>query len=466
MILFFSLVAFFLLVSPLTIFYSQGYRFDFKERKITQTGGLFLTVKPKRAQIYLEGRLKKETDLLFGSALIENLMPGNYRLTVKKEGFQPWKKNLAIEEKMVTEAKNILLLPEELVFEPLTDGVKEIFFSPDKTKAIFLTEETDSIAKEKKEVLKLYNLERRIKSHLLEEDDFREEEIAFLNLVWAPDGQRILLEMASQEQVKYFLLDLSPPLRLTPLDFLPQDVLEIHFHPQDSQRVFLIKPQLAGRGLNNLFAASLAEEEVSPLPLFSGFVSATLSEQNHYWLSPDGFLYQADLSGKGEERLNDSALDLPQGEVAYRIFLEGERNVFLQAGADLFWLDPENRAGEKIFDNVKTSQPSPDKKKLALLKDHEIWLYFLEKEFSPSSRERGEKVFLTRFIGEIEEISWLNAHYLFFKVGDEIKVIETDERDKAQVWPLAAFKDAEMFFDRAAQTLYILSEGRLFAASL
>jgi len=74
-ILFLICLFLFLLIAPSAIFYSQGYRFDFDSKKITQTGGLFLKVFPKSAEIYLDGKLKKKTDFFFGSILIENLLP-------------------------------------------------------------------------------------------------------------------------------------------------------------------------------------------------------------------------------------------------------------------------------------------------------------------------------------------------------------------------------------------------------
>ena len=79
-ILFLICLFLFLLIAPVTIFYSQGYRFDIDSKKITQTGGLFLKIEPKQVEIYINGKLKKKTDFFFGSALIENLLPRKYKI--------------------------------------------------------------------------------------------------------------------------------------------------------------------------------------------------------------------------------------------------------------------------------------------------------------------------------------------------------------------------------------------------
>src|SRR5512136_336523 len=110
-ILFSICVFLFLVIASISVLYSQGYRFDFADKKLTQTGGFYIKTNPKQAYIYLNGESEKKTDFLFGSALIENLIPKKYKIEAKKEGYQSWEKTLEIKEKEVTEAKYVMLLP-------------------------------------------------------------------------------------------------------------------------------------------------------------------------------------------------------------------------------------------------------------------------------------------------------------------------------------------------------------------
>lgn len=77
---------------PSLLLYSQGYRFDFEKRKIVQTGGLFIKTLPKQAEVYINGKFIKKTDLIFGSLFVQNLLPKKYEIEIKKEGFFSWKK--------------------------------------------------------------------------------------------------------------------------------------------------------------------------------------------------------------------------------------------------------------------------------------------------------------------------------------------------------------------------------------
>ena len=123
-VLFLIFLTLFLLITPLAIFYSQGYRIDIDSKRITQTGGLFLKVIPKQAEIYLNEKLTKKTDFFFGSALIENLLPRKYKIEIKKEGYHPWEKNLEIKEKEVVETKNIVVFSENINFEILSKKIE------------------------------------------------------------------------------------------------------------------------------------------------------------------------------------------------------------------------------------------------------------------------------------------------------------------------------------------------------
>lgn len=129
-ILFFSLFFAFVFLTPAVVLYSQGYRFDFEKRKITQTGAIFLKIEPKPAAIYINDKLVEKTDFFFGSALLENLLPGEYKIKIKKDGYYLWEKNLEVKEKQVTEAKSIILAPNKIDYTTSTKNIESFWPSP------------------------------------------------------------------------------------------------------------------------------------------------------------------------------------------------------------------------------------------------------------------------------------------------------------------------------------------------
>lgn len=137
--IFIIFVFLFTLTAPSVIFYSQGYRLNFKEMKVVQTGGLYFRVSPGRADIYLNGRMEKGTSMIGNSAFIENLLPQNYEIEIKKDGYYSWRKTLQVNEKEVTEAENITLFPVNPQFTIVNAAPPKVIASAtstDKKKAI------------------------------------------------------------------------------------------------------------------------------------------------------------------------------------------------------------------------------------------------------------------------------------------------------------------------------------------
>ena len=129
-ILFITLFILFLIIAPITVFYSLGWRFDWETKKVVQTGVFYFKVWPKNVQVYINGEFKKKTDIFFSSAHIDNLLPGQYEIEIKKDGYYDWKKTLEIKKREVTEGKNIVLIPKNPNFNLLSEQVKDFFFSP------------------------------------------------------------------------------------------------------------------------------------------------------------------------------------------------------------------------------------------------------------------------------------------------------------------------------------------------
>ena len=194
-ILFLGFLILFLSIAPVIILYSQGYRFDWENKKITQTGGLFLKITPKSADIYVESLpsqkkiIEEKTDFFFGSALIQNLLPKKYKIQVKKDGHQSWEKTLEIKEKEVTGAKNIILIPEKLDFTVLSKNVENFWLSPNERK-IILKEKRD-----KKWELNVYETEKEITSRLIKEEDISRKGVEFIDLKFSSDSKKVLLKV-------------------------------------------------------------------------------------------------------------------------------------------------------------------------------------------------------------------------------------------------------------------------------
>ena len=138
-------IFFFVLIAPAVLFYSWGYSFDWQKKKFVLTGGFYFESVPKKAEIYLNNKLSKETPVF-----IKRLLPGEYQIKITKDEFQPWQKRLKINSGLVAEARSILLIPLspkiEIIDENLPENfLIEEFLSKEKTSDIYYIQEQNYI---------------------------------------------------------------------------------------------------------------------------------------------------------------------------------------------------------------------------------------------------------------------------------------------------------------------------------
>jgi len=368
-----------------------------------------LKAEPRQVEVYLNDGLEKKTDLFFGSALIKNLLPQNYNIEVKKEGYLSWKKNLEVKEKEVTEIKSVFLAPSQVRFNLLINNVQKAWFSPDGKK-IAIKEASQGNGWS----LKLYDLEKNLKSHLIKERDVSSKGAELLGIEWDNDSKKIYLNAGAKEQEKRFFLELEKP-------------------------------------------SPVLKETNLPRPL-QGILAAESHDNNNYYLDNLGFVLRNGTSS--EAKINKTPFPV-RAETEYRL-RTFDNFVFLQESGSLYLFNKENDSWEKFLEKTNDVKLSPDKKKLAIFSDSEIWIFFLKNTDEQPLKKSGEKTFLTRLSEKIGDVFWLNPDYLVFNSGDKIKIAEIDDRDKINVVDLVEYKNSLIFWRENANALAVLSEGNLY----
>jgi len=132
LILFFLFAFFYLVVAPLLIFYSFGYRIDWENRRIVGTGGLYLKVWPQETTVLIDDKIERKTGLFLNEILIQGLYPKKHKILVKKDGYNSWEKTLETSEREVTKIENVTLIKEKIVFEKLKENIENFYLSPNR----------------------------------------------------------------------------------------------------------------------------------------------------------------------------------------------------------------------------------------------------------------------------------------------------------------------------------------------
>ena len=478
--LFWMCLIFFLIAAPAILFYCLGYRIDFLGKGVVKTGALYLKTAPKQVQIFLNDKIKVKTDFFFGTALIENLLPQDYRVKIEKQNYQDWEKTLTIKEGRATEAKNIALVPEKLDLEILNENVLDFWFSPNNQKVILKEKIFDEQNIEEGWNLKLIDTESKIKTPIfavskqkeknnppLPPEQIRkesskayfEQEGILLNLEWSKNSKKALLKINLDSQEQYFLFDLETmPVKIEMLEFLKDGGLIPLFHPDNDQK--LVLEEKNEQGLITLWESNLKGELSQKI--IGGAVSFAISNKNIIWLDQNGSLQKSNTQGQ-TQTMSLTPLDTKETNNYEIIMLDSD--IFALKNKTLWFFDSNNRIFKTIGDNVNGFVISPNKKKLCFWNDFQSEIFFFEEETSQPLRKKESKILLIRFSQKIQDFFWWNDHHLIFETQETIKVIEIDDRGSAQTWDLARLKDPKAYFNPRDRKLYLLSQGDFFSSS-
>src|SRR3989338_1801241 len=123
------------------VLYGDGWRIDFSGKtqtntkpELVKTGMLAIRSIPDGAKVYVNEKLITATD-----DTISSLRPSTYTIEVKKEGFEPWKKEVKVFPELVTDITAVLVLQSPRL-EPLTNtDVKAFSLSSNQNNIAFLT---------------------------------------------------------------------------------------------------------------------------------------------------------------------------------------------------------------------------------------------------------------------------------------------------------------------------------------
>lgn len=459
-IIYFIFLALFIMAAPLTIFYSLGWRINWEEGKVAQPGVFYFKVLPRSAQVFLNGKLKKKTDFFFGSALIENLSQKQYAVEIKKDGYKLWGKKLDIKNGQVTEAKNIILIPENNNYNLVADKTQNFFLSQDERKLI-IQRKTDLGWS-----LEMTDLDANETLPLADSSSFFSVKNAPFpvqktfpvlnldNLEFSFDYKKILLQISSTDKKYYFILNLDKlPFVLEYVNLPSSGIETIDFKPRNSQMLLYLKSGV-------IYEKNITANN-SGLALEKNAAFLSIAEKNIFYLDNLGFLHKTSSAFSQKEKVNTVPLKLKKGD-KYDIFYSNSY-LFLKTGSLLYKLNADSESFVLAQENIKNAVFNSNYKKLAVFGDKELWVLFLEKVYEQPEKEEGEKDILNNSYNNISQLFWLNNYYLLFVDNGFIKISETDNRSDINVYEIGKFKEPKIYWNQTYKKLYVLSDGAIYS---
>lgn len=129
-LLFIGLLIIFIIAAPILIGYSMGYTFNFSKLWFEKTGSIFVKSKNSPFSIFLDTKFIKETSILSSGALLPSIKPGTHLLRIEKTDFTSWSKTVTVDPTLVTELRNIILIPARIPIATTTPAEVTLFKQP------------------------------------------------------------------------------------------------------------------------------------------------------------------------------------------------------------------------------------------------------------------------------------------------------------------------------------------------
>lgn len=187
------------LVGLIVILYARGYRLQNDKENITigPTGLLVANSDPEAAQVFVDGELRTATDNSI------SLAPGTYKISIKKEGYLPWEKNVTIQKEAVTQVDAFLVSAAPSLTALTFSGAINPIVSEDFTKIAYVVPPaSDNVERAGLWIIETINLPLGFNRdpHRITDGDLTEAKYEF-----SPDAREILLTT----QTGAYILDIS-----------------------------------------------------------------------------------------------------------------------------------------------------------------------------------------------------------------------------------------------------------------
>src|SRR5690606_7408875 len=139
---FLVLFALFMILLPIFIFYTTGYRlnFDTEGYTVVTTGGIYVTTDELDVDVHIDEEQIERPRLFRSAYYIQNIEAGMHRIVVQGEGLHTWVKELPVDPYIVTEvaAFNMPLVPH---IRPISEYVTQegigVFFAESTSTVLF-----------------------------------------------------------------------------------------------------------------------------------------------------------------------------------------------------------------------------------------------------------------------------------------------------------------------------------------
>lgn len=416
----------FLIIAPLLILYETGYIFNWSALTLEKTGGFYFSSKPTGANIYVNNKSIGSTNTYFNGYL-----PNLYNVSIQKDGYFAWKKNLYIYPQLVTKA-NAILVPSSMSYDAYfssSASISNTFISPNGTEVIYVTGTTS------KEIHDL-NL------------NSKKDAVLFTGIIGVKDisfsGSQILVYFQnSSSSNNWMVIDDSSDIVYSldgyfqTLNIDPNNVDKIVFSPQDSN--VLIISEKNANGSDNVYTFNYANFSQSPivsnatgnLTQVLGNVSTfTASSNNIFYIDSNNILNEASLPDDTKKVIYNLNPYLAGKSAQLSVYND---SILIQNNGNLLLISAKDDKLSEIASGVAGFYVAPDYQKVAVITSKNVFVYYLTKVDSqlnnPFLKQKGNMTLISSSDNLPKSIVWYqDSENMFMIYSNKVEFSDIDDR--------------------------------------
>lgn len=388
LIIVFSFLAAFILL------YNLGWRYNLKEREIIKTGILTIKSSPKNALIYINNKdIRKVTPTIIG-----NLIPGDYELQLKKQGYFDWQKPVTIYPSLATIYDNVFLLKQPVGTSKIFNlPVNNLLFS-DNADQVFLV-----VQQKKYSQLWLLDLSNWQSQKLYETENFQ-----IKNIKQSSHLQNILIQSVADDKNDYLIINKQNPAQFIKLaDIVNYPLTNLKWDQNNDNIIYGSHNEI----IYKIDLSTLSSIKLADIP---GLID--------FWVDQN-FIYIVDQKSFSYFDINKPVSVFKIADMTAKsnpYFLQKQSNFLLMLDGynQILYLLDTNLNLLKTIDGVKIASLNAAADKLLYYNDFEIWVYNIKND---------QRQMLTRISHKINEAQWHSSNaYIIFSSNNVIQAIEND----------------------------------------
>ena len=408
MLAFFSFL--FLIAGSTIVLYGFGWRINWEDFQLQKTGAIAVKTNPRGVIIKLDNKkYADESSIIQNHTLISDLTPKTYFLTVEKDGFRTYQKNLKVKPSMV-ETVDIFLVPDKIKEETMVSSLKG-----------------DSI------------------------------------IDASADYQKIITK--NSVNGAYYLYNLQDPKSALNIKALAAnlpgftEIKKALFVPFDSSQILIeTKTGINALDVSRSKIEKLIEGKVVLWNLYGStiyFVKAKTGEKGSFSVFSYNLIFktQSQVFEIASSTVKSPLVDLRASGQNRVAFLDSSQSLYLFSGGLV----------KKIADSVKFFEFSPNSKAIAFMgKNQIISVYYIEEWSASFLKKPGEiSDFRLTESQTVNKIAWFkNSLQLLLFKKNEASLMDIDDRPPMNNYILKSGAD-DFFYNIGANWLYFINQNKL-----